>query len=71
MAVQLVHKVRSGLTLENAVEDIIVRNASEWRKTAFGDDADDAKGLPWAREQAWFLMKQLAKRPEVEYSPFY
>ncbi|KAJ3477560.1 hypothetical protein NLI96_g10383 [Meripilus lineatus] len=63
----LIHKVRSGLTIENAVEDIIIRGASELRKSAFGDDAEDAKGLPWAREQAWFLMKQLSKKPELPY----
>ncbi|KAJ3533719.1 hypothetical protein NM688_g7243 [Phlebia brevispora] len=63
----LVHKVRSGMTVEQAVEDIIRRGLSELRKSAFGDDTEDAKTLPWAREQAWFLMKQLAKKGEIPY----
>ncbi|THG98922.1 hypothetical protein EW026_g3341 [Hermanssonia centrifuga] len=34
----LVHKVRSGMTVEQAVEDIIHRGEGELRKAAFGDD---------------------------------
>ncbi|KAJ7702409.1 exonuclease [Mycena rosella] len=43
----LIYKVRSGARVEEAVEDIIARGVSELRKNAFGDDADDAKSLPW------------------------
>ena len=57
--------MRSGLTVEEAVDDIVVRGVSELRKNAFGDDIEDAKNLPWTREQAWILMKQLSKQPEV------
>ncbi|TCD65369.1 mitochondrial escape protein 2 [Steccherinum ochraceum] len=63
----LIHKVRSGQKVEDAVEDIITRGASELRKNAFGDDADDAKNLAWTREQAWILMKQLANKAEIPY----
>lgn len=63
----LVHKVRSGQGVEAAVEDIIVRGVSELRKNAFGDDAEDAKNLPWKREQAWVLMKQLSAKTEISY----
>ncbi|GJE86794.1 exonuclease [Phanerochaete sordida] len=63
----LIHKIRSGMTVEQAVDDIISRGVSELRKNAFGDDADDAKNLPWTREQAWKLMKELAKRSEIPY----
>ncbi|KAH9901129.1 RNA12 protein-domain-containing protein [Cubamyces lactineus] len=63
----LIHKVRSGLTVEEAVDDIVVRGVSELRKNAFGDDIEDAKNLPWTREQAWILMKQLSKQPEISY----
>lgn len=66
---QLIHKVRSGSTVEDAVEDIIARGVGELRKNAFGDDAEDAKDLPWTRAQAWGLMKQLAKEGEVWVSP--
>ncbi|EKM55740.1 uncharacterized protein PHACADRAFT_195790 [Phanerochaete carnosa HHB-10118-sp] len=63
----LIHKVRSGMTVEQAVDDIISRGVSELRKNAFGDDAEDAKNLPWSREQVWKLMKELAKKPEIPY----
>ncbi|PIL23760.1 hypothetical protein GSI_13510 [Ganoderma sinense ZZ0214-1] len=63
----LVHKVRSGMSVQEAVDDVISRGCSELRKNAFGDDVEDAKSLPWTREQAWFLMKQLARQPEIPY----
>ena len=49
------------------MEDIISRGVSELRKSAFGDDADDARSLPWSREQAWTIMKLLSKATEVPY----
>lgn len=55
------------MTVEQAVDDIIARGVSELRKNAFGDDAEDAKGLAWSREQAWVIMKQLARRTEIPY----
>ncbi|KAF8184984.1 RNA12 protein-domain-containing protein [Mycena galopus ATCC 62051] len=63
----LIHKVRNGATVEDAVEDIIHREVSEVRKKAFGDDADDAKNLQWRREQAWSLFKQLSQKSELPY----
>ena len=65
LSYQLIHKVRSGQSVEEAVEDIISRGTSELRKNAFGDDLEDAKSLAWSREQAWAIMKQLANKPEV------
>ena len=65
------HKVRSGQTIQGAVEDIVRRDVGELRKNAFGDDAEDAKGLPWSREQAWQLFKQLTKKEEVRACAFY
>ncbi|KAJ7871518.1 RNA12 protein-domain-containing protein [Mycena olivaceomarginata] len=64
----LIHKVRNGATVEDAVEDIIYREVSEVRKKAFGDDAEDAKNLAWGREQAWSLFKQLSKKTECQMS---
>lgn len=61
----MIHKVRSGQSVEEAVEDIISRGTSELRKNAFGDDLEDAKSLSWTREQAWIIMKQLATKTEV------
>lgn len=51
------------------MEDIIIRGVGELRKNAFGEDAEDAKELPWTRTQAWGLMKRLAKEGEVRVSP--
>lgn len=47
------------------MEDIINQSVSELQKNAFGDDVDDAKSLPWAREQIWLIVNLLAKQPEV------
>lgn len=65
---QLIYKVRDGSSIEDAVEDIVARGVGELRKNAFGDDAEDAKELPWTRAQAWILMKRLAKEAEVPVS---
>ncbi|THH15607.1 hypothetical protein EW146_g4901 [Bondarzewia mesenterica] len=64
----LIHKVRSGQSVEEAVEDIINRGVSEMRKNAFGDDVDDAKSLPWSREQAWTVLKALSGFSEARAS---
>lgn len=61
----LVYKVRTGATVHEAVDDIIGRNTVELRKTAFGDDGEDAKGLQWSRAQAWKVVSELAKAGEV------
>ena len=61
----LVYKVRNGSTIPGAVDDIILRNVVELRKQAFGDDAEDAKSLPWTRAQAWKVVTELAKHGVV------
>lgn len=61
----MIHKVRNGQTVQDAVEDIVTRAVGELRKTAFGDDIDDAKGRLWTREEAWKVVKVLSTRPEV------
>nr|GAT47512.1 predicted protein [Mycena chlorophos] len=63
----LISKVRDGATVADAVEDIIARGLSELQKKAFADDVEDAKHLPWTREQAWSVFKVLSKRDEVSY----
>jgi hypothetical protein len=57
--------VRSGQSVDDAVEDIINRGVNELRKNAFGEDAEDVKNLAWTREQAWAIMKQLATKNHV------
>ena len=64
---QLIHKVRSGLKVDEAVEDIISRGVVELRKNAFGEDSEDSKSLAWTRYQAWKVLKILSKTPEVGY----
>ncbi|TFK25029.1 exonuclease [Coprinopsis marcescibilis] len=63
----LIHKVRSGQTVEAAVDEIISQGVSELRKNAFGDDVEDVKGLPWSKEQIWTIIKQLSQKPEISY----
>ncbi|KAI6036881.1 RNA12 protein-domain-containing protein [Pisolithus microcarpus] len=53
----LIHKVHSGQSIEDAVEDIISRAVGELRKNAFGEDTDEAKMLPC----------KLSQKPELPY----
>ncbi|EIW66338.1 hypothetical protein TREMEDRAFT_40986 [Tremella mesenterica DSM 1558] len=64
----LVYKVRTGSNIKLAVEDIVLRHVVELRKAAFGDDENDAKGLPWNRSQAWKVVNELAKSGELSYA---
>ncbi|KAG0706364.1 RNA12 protein-domain-containing protein [Suillus ampliporus] len=64
---RLIHKVSSDQSIEEAVEDIIASGVGELRKSAFGEDIDDAKSLPWSREQAWTVLKKLARKSELPY----
>ena len=63
----MVHKVLSGESVEEAIEEIITRGVNELRKNGFGDDIEDAKSLPWTREQAWTIVKSLSKEDEIPY----
>ncbi|KAJ3978815.1 RNA12 protein-domain-containing protein [Lentinula detonsa] len=62
---QLINKVRTGMDVKEAVDDIISRGVGELRKNAFGDDVEDAKNLPWTRGQAWTLLDLLSKNSET------
>jgi RNA12 protein len=64
---QLIHKMHVGQKPAEAVEDIIRQGASELRKRAFGEDADDARSLSWSREQAWAVLRALARSDTVPY----
>ncbi|BGP44021.1 mitochondrial escape protein 2 [Rhodotorula kratochvilovae] len=63
----LVQKIRAGQTVDEAVDDIIQRNASEIRKNFFGDDEEEAKGLKWSRGQAWAMVTGLSEQGELKY----
>lgn len=64
---KLIHKMHVGQKPAEAVEDIIRQGVSELRKRAFGEDADDARSLPWSREQAWAVLRALARSDTVPY----
>lgn len=64
----LIHKVQNGLSVKDAVQTIVTQGVGELRKAAFGDDVDDAKDLPWKPEQAWIVLRQLAKHDELSYA---
>ncbi|KZV61714.1 hypothetical protein PENSPDRAFT_693157 [Peniophora sp. CONT] len=66
----VIRKVRAGASVESAVEEIVARGAGELRKAAFGDDADDARALPWTRAQAWGVLRDLVlgKNGELPYA---
>ena len=59
--------MRVGQKPAEAVEDIIRQGASELRKRAFGEDADDAPSLSWSREQAWVVLRALSRRDTIPY----
>lgn len=46
--------------------DIISRSSTEIMKNCFVEDNEEAKSLPWSREQAWYLIKALSKQKEVD-----
>lgn len=64
----LVSKIRAGLQPEEAVSEIISRNATELRKAFFGDDNEEAKNLKWTRSQVLSLMKGLVANQELKYA---
>jgi hypothetical protein len=61
----LVQKVRSGLEIPEAVDDIVNRSQTEIRKSIFGDDSEDRKDSPWTQAEAWYLVKTLSKEDDV------
>ncbi|KAF5358522.1 hypothetical protein D9756_001759 [Leucocoprinus leucothites] len=63
----MIHKVRNGQTVQQAVEEIVTRAVGELRKSAFGDDTDDIKDKSWTSEQAWKMVKVLSTKAEVSY----
>ncbi|GAA5821571.1 hypothetical protein JCM10212_006519, partial [Sporobolomyces blumeae] len=64
----LIQKVRAGQEVDEAVQDIVSRSASEIRKNFFGDDEEEAKGLKWKREQAGAVVRGLSDKGELKYA---
>lgn len=62
-------KIGAGLEVDEAVEDIVSRNATEIRQTFFngggGGSEKDGEKKGWNREQAWKVMVGLTKEDEV------
>lgn len=57
---QLVRKVRSGFTVQDAINQIVVTSASELRQNIL---AKNEHG--WSPEQAWSIIKELSKEEKV------
>ncbi|KAK9895624.1 hypothetical protein P389DRAFT_152177 [Cystobasidium minutum MCA 4210] len=64
----LIQKMRGGASVDEAVDDIISRSATEIVKNCFLEDSEEAKALPWTREQVWYLVKALSKQKELSYA---
>lgn len=63
----LCHKVKNGMPVEMAVEDIITRGVAELRKNAFGEEEEEAKSMRWSPQQVFFILKALSKSTELPY----
>lgn len=63
----LVQKIHAGFELEDAVEDLVERNAMSIRKAFFGDDTAEAESFPWTPAMAWSLVKNLTQEEELKY----
>ena len=48
-----------------AFRELLSKAVMEIRKHAFGDDAEDAKSIPWTGVQFWKVMVELAKLGNV------
>ncbi|KAG0366425.1 RNA12 protein-domain-containing protein [Gamsiella multidivaricata] len=62
-----VQKVKSGMSPEDSVRDILGRAIIEVRKNAFDFDSTDNKTLSWTPIQFWAIMKQLAVSDSISY----
>ncbi|TIA97672.1 hypothetical protein E3P77_02952 [Wallemia ichthyophaga] len=59
----LVRKVRSGLSIQEAINQIVVTSASELRQNIL---AKNEHG--WKPEEAWSIIKELSKEEKVSYA---
>ncbi|KAF9178843.1 mitochondrial escape protein 2 [Haplosporangium sp. Z 767] len=62
-----VQKVKSGISPEDALHDILGKAVIEVRKSAFDYDNSDKKPLNWTPIQFWAVMKQLAESDAVSF----
>lgn len=58
------------LILSQRCTDIISRSSTEIVKNCFVEDSEEAKALPWTREQVWYLVKALSKQKEVKFCSY-
>ncbi|KAF9195937.1 mitochondrial escape protein 2 [Haplosporangium sp. Z 11] len=63
-----VQKVKSGLSPEDAVHDILGRAVVEVRKGAFDFDSTDGRTLSWTPIQFWTVLKQLAQTENANFA---
>ncbi|KAF2196832.1 hypothetical protein GQ43DRAFT_404308 [Delitschia confertaspora ATCC 74209] len=65
----LARRIKTGETPIKAVHEIIDQSASEILKMyIFGSDGTDGSKRRWTPEQAWLLIKQLAKKGTLKYN---
>lgn len=66
----LARRIKAGETPNRAVQEIIDQSASEILKMyIFGVDSDASEtSRGWSAEQAWLLIKQLAKKDTLKYN---
>ncbi|KAH8923516.1 hypothetical protein BT69DRAFT_1350078 [Atractiella rhizophila] len=69
----LIQKLKTGLSVQEAVEDIVQRNTTELQKKIFGSTLGGSFGeipkeSPWTQKQAWFLVKALADNEEINFA---
>ena len=58
--IQLVRKVRSGLSIQEAINQIVITSASELRQNILAKNE-----YGWTPEQAWSVIKSLSKDEKV------
>lgn len=64
---KLVEKIRAGIGLEVAVEEIVMRAVTEIKKKCVrnGESGSSDDGGKWTCEQAWELIRALDSQDEV------
>ncbi|ROT43568.1 RNA12 protein [Sodiomyces alkalinus F11] len=65
----LARRIKGGQTPRHAVDEIISQSATEIVKMFFlGSAKNDSGGRTWSTEQAWYLVKSLARHRSLRYN---
>ncbi|KAL7753995.1 mitochondrial escape protein 2 [Sorochytrium milnesiophthora] len=63
----LVQKVKSGMTVPDAIEDLVTKSIIEIHKHGFGEDLDDKNNISWTPAQLWYIIKQFGSSTQISY----